>query len=184
MRIFVAGATGAVGRRLVPRLIGRGHSVTALTRTPAKAALLRELRAEPVDADVLDHRAIHAVIDTAHPDVIVHVAHRSRGRAGPAQVRPCICQDQPTAHHWNRQPACRRGRGVKRFVAQSYCGWPYVRSTSGRVSPSTTRSIRNRRRSSDGLSKLFAIWKTPSPRLRSRHASCCVQVASTVTGLW
>src|SRR5689334_7651501 len=72
MRIFIAGATGAIGRRLVPLLTGAGHSVTGLTRTPAKAALLRELGAAPVVADALDQGAIHAAVNAARPDVIVH----------------------------------------------------------------------------------------------------------------
>lgn len=72
MRIFVAGATGAVGRRLVPRLIGNGHSVVGLTRTPAKAGFLQELGAEPVVADALDETAIRALVAAANPDVIVH----------------------------------------------------------------------------------------------------------------
>ena len=72
MRIFVAGATGAVGRWLVPRLVGNGHSVTGLTRSPGKTGLLRELGAEPIVANALDQKAIHAAVIAARPDVIVH----------------------------------------------------------------------------------------------------------------
>ena len=67
MRIFVAGATGAVGRRLVPRLVRAGHSVTGLTHTPSKAGFVRELGAEPVVADALDERSIRAAVVAAHP---------------------------------------------------------------------------------------------------------------------
>jgi nucleoside-diphosphate-sugar epimerase len=72
MRIFVAGATGAVGRRLVRRLVRAGHSVTGLTHTPSKAGFVRELGAEPVVADALDERPIRAAVVAAHPDVIVY----------------------------------------------------------------------------------------------------------------
>jgi nucleoside-diphosphate-sugar epimerase len=72
MRVFVAGATGAVGCRLIPLLARAGHAVLGLTRTPAKQALVREFGAEPFVADALDATAIHAAIRTARPDVIVH----------------------------------------------------------------------------------------------------------------
>jgi len=54
MRIFVAGASGAIGQRLVPKLVAQGHHVVATTRTPAKADGLTMLGAEPVVVDLLD----------------------------------------------------------------------------------------------------------------------------------
>ena len=100
MRIFVAGATGAVGRRLVPRLVRAGHSITGLTHTPSKAGFVRELGAEPVVADALDERSIRAAVVAAHPDVIER-------RFGPAQVRSRLRKQQPSAHCGNR-PSARR----------------------------------------------------------------------------
>jgi 2-alkyl-3-oxoalkanoate reductase len=129
MRIFVAGATGAVGRRLVPGLIGRGHSVTGLTRTPAKAALLRELGAKPVVADALDHRAIHAAVDTAHPDVIVHELTELAGALDLRKFdRGFAKTNQLRIDGTDHLLAAARECNVRRFVAQSYCGWPYARS--------------------------------------------------------
>ena len=72
MRVFVTGATGALGRFLVPGLIAAGHQVTATTRTPAKAARLREAGAEPVVLDGLDREAVIAAVQAAAPEVIVH----------------------------------------------------------------------------------------------------------------
>src|SRR3954454_20221800 len=72
MRVFVAGATGAVGRRLVPKLIGAGHEVTASTRTSAKSEHLRALGATPVVADGLDADAMKRAVAEARPDAIVH----------------------------------------------------------------------------------------------------------------
>jgi nucleoside-diphosphate-sugar epimerase len=72
MRVFVTGATGALGRHLVPGLVGAGHQVTATTRTPAKAEALRAAGAEPVVVDGLDRDAVIAAVATAEPDVIVH----------------------------------------------------------------------------------------------------------------
>jgi 2-alkyl-3-oxoalkanoate reductase len=129
MHIFVAGATGAVGRRLVPRLIGNGHSVTGLTRTPAKAALLRELGAVPVVADALDQRAIHAAVDTAHPDVIVHELTDLTGAVDLRKFdRSFTNSNQLRTAGTDHLLAAARECGVKRFVAQSYCGWPYART--------------------------------------------------------
>ncbi len=72
MRVFVTGATGALGRHLVPALVAAGHDVTATTRTPAKTAGLREAGAEPVVLDGLNRDAVIAGVLAASPDVIVH----------------------------------------------------------------------------------------------------------------
>jgi nucleoside-diphosphate-sugar epimerase len=72
MRVFVAGATGALGRHLVPGLVAAGHQVTATTRTPGKVAQLREAGAEPVVLDGLDREAVIAAVQAAAPEVIMH----------------------------------------------------------------------------------------------------------------
>ena len=72
MRIFVAGATGALGRHLIPRLVAADHEVTATTRTPGKVAQLREAGAEPVVVDGLDREGVIAAVLAAAPEVIVH----------------------------------------------------------------------------------------------------------------
>ena len=72
MRVFVAGATGALGRHLVPGLVAAGHEVTATTRTPGKVAQLRAAGAEPVVVDGLDREAVIAAVLAAAPEVIVH----------------------------------------------------------------------------------------------------------------
>ena len=72
MRVFVTGATGALGRHLVPGLVAAGHEVTATTRTPGKVAQLREAGAEPVIVDGLDREAVITAVLGAAPEVIVH----------------------------------------------------------------------------------------------------------------
>jgi nucleoside-diphosphate-sugar epimerase len=72
MRVFVTGATGALGQHLVPALIAAGHEVTATTRTPGKAGQLREAGAEPAVVDGLDRDAVIAAVQAASPEVIVH----------------------------------------------------------------------------------------------------------------
>jgi 2-alkyl-3-oxoalkanoate reductase len=72
MRVFVTGATGALGRHLVPGLVAAGHEVTATTRKPGKVAQLREAGAEPAVVDGLDREAVIAAVRAAAPEVIVH----------------------------------------------------------------------------------------------------------------
>jgi nucleoside-diphosphate-sugar epimerase len=128
MRIFVAGATGAVGRRLVPLLVRAGHTVTGLTRTPGKAALLRELGAEPVVADALDEGAIHAAVGSAQPDVIVHELTDLKGVGDLRRFdRTFANSNRLRTRGTDYLLAAARDCGVKRFVAQSFCGWPYAR---------------------------------------------------------
>ena len=72
MRIFLAGATGVLGRRLVPLLVADGHQVTGMTRSPDKVDLLAELGADPVVCDVFDADALAAAVAEARPDVVLH----------------------------------------------------------------------------------------------------------------
>jgi nucleoside-diphosphate-sugar epimerase len=72
MRVFVAGATGVIGRQLVPRLVARGHEVFGMTRSESKRASLEELGAAPVVADALDPDQVADAVGRSKPDVIVH----------------------------------------------------------------------------------------------------------------
>jgi nucleoside-diphosphate-sugar epimerase len=72
MRIFVAGASGVIGSRLVPLLVAGGHEVAGMTRSPDKADLLRELGAEPVICDVFDAGALTSAVATFAPDIVFH----------------------------------------------------------------------------------------------------------------
>ena len=72
MRVFVAGATGAVGRRLIPQLLASDHEVVATTRTESKVDLLRRLGTEPVVVDGLDAAAVGEAVAAAEPDAIIH----------------------------------------------------------------------------------------------------------------
>jgi nucleoside-diphosphate-sugar epimerase len=128
MRVFIAGATGATGRRLVPALIARGHSVTATTRSPAKVDLLRDLGAEPVVVDGLDAAAVGAAVARAEPDAIVHqmtalsvapdLKHFDKMFATTNELRT-----KGTDH----LIAAAVASGVERLVVQSYTNWPNIR---------------------------------------------------------
>ncbi|MGO9954647.1 MAG: NAD-dependent epimerase/dehydratase family protein [Solirubrobacteraceae bacterium] len=129
MRVFVAGATGAIGRQLVPRLVAAGHEVHGMTRSGSKQALLRELGAVPVVADALDPDQLAAAVARANPDVIVHqltaiparldMRHFDRDFALTSRLRT-----QGTDHLLSAGHAI----GVRRFVAQSNGAFPYART--------------------------------------------------------
>ncbi|XIA64682.1 NAD-dependent epimerase/dehydratase family protein [Bradyrhizobium sp. TZ2] len=129
MRILVAGATGAVGLRLVPQLIAAGHSVVGTTRTAAKAETIKRMGAEAAIADGLDAPGIRAVVIAAKPDVIIDqmtdlaavtdLRHFDRAFATTNRLRT-----QGT----DFLLAAAREAGVRRFIAQSFCGWTYGRS--------------------------------------------------------
>ena len=72
MRVFVAGASGAIGRPLVPRLVAAGHEVTGMTRSEAKADAIRQAGADAAVVDVFDGEAVRAAVDAAHAEVVVH----------------------------------------------------------------------------------------------------------------
>src|SRR5215218_2289380 len=72
MKVFVAGATGALGKQLVPMLVEKGHEVTGMTRTPAKQDLVRRLGARSVIANALDPEAVAQAVAEAEPEVVIH----------------------------------------------------------------------------------------------------------------
>jgi|SRR5262245_36482338 len=129
MRVFVAGATGAVGKRLVPALVAAGHDVVGTTRSAAKADQIQSAGAEPVVVDVLDADAVHAAVADAQPEVVVHQA-TSLAAMG-TNLRKFDEYFAQTNRLWregtDRLLAAARGAGVRRLVVQSYTGWPNVR---------------------------------------------------------
>ncbi|TYK43029.1 NAD-dependent epimerase/dehydratase family protein [Actinomadura decatromicini] len=124
MRVFVTGATGALGRHLVPALIAAGHDVTATTRTPGKAAGLREAGAEPVVLDGLDRDAVIAAVSAAAPDVIVHqMTALSGGTRGFRNFdRMFAATNELRTRGTDNLLAAAERAGTRRVVAQSYAG--------------------------------------------------------------
>ena len=110
MKIFVAGATGALGRQLVPMLVERGHEVTGMTRSPVEAAALASsARGRWWRTRSTPRRSPRAVAE-AEPEVIVHQLTALSGRARHAALRPRLRPDQPSADRGHRPPARRRPR--------------------------------------------------------------------------
>jgi nucleoside-diphosphate-sugar epimerase len=129
MRIFLAGASGALGRRLVPVLTGRGHTVVGTTRSAAKADAVRSLGAEPVQLDALDRAAVMTAVTAAKPDVVVH---QLTALSGPANLRKFDRYFAETnrlrTEGTDHLLSAARAAGAHRFVAQSYTGWPNERT--------------------------------------------------------
>ena len=128
MRVFVAGATGAIGARLVPQLLERGHDVVGTSRTCAKAERLREQGAEPLVLDLLDREAVREAVVAARPDAIVHQATALAGLSDFKHFdRSFAATNRLRTEGIDALLAAAREAGVDRFVAQSFAGWPYAR---------------------------------------------------------
>ena len=128
MRIFIAGATGAVGRPLVSALIAAGHSVVGLTRTAAKAEIIEKMGAKPVVADGLDAAAIRSAIGSNQPDAVIHEMTDLSGSADLRHFdRSFARSNQLRTQGIDILLKAAKESGVKRFIAQSFCGWPYAR---------------------------------------------------------
>jgi nucleoside-diphosphate-sugar epimerase len=129
MRILVAGATGAVGRNLLPRLIAAGHRAVGTTRTEAKAPLIQQLGGEALVADGLDGGAIRRAVQSARPDAIVHEMTDLKGASDLRHFdRAFAVSNRLRTEGTDHLLAAARAAGVKRFIAQSFCGWPYARA--------------------------------------------------------
>ncbi|WP_431898385.1 NAD-dependent epimerase/dehydratase family protein [Nonomuraea sp. bgisy101] len=133
MRVFVAGGTGVVGRRLVPQLVARGHQVTATTTSAAKSGMLEQLGAEAVVMDGLDAVSVGEAVAAARPDAIVHQM---------TAISPANAGMEPDFRHMDRWfamtnrlrtegtdhlLAAAEATGVSTFVAQSYGNWNGIR---------------------------------------------------------
>jgi len=120
MRVFVAGGTGVIGRRLVPQLVDAGHQVTATTRTPGKAQQLRSLGATPAVVDALDEQAVAAAVRAAAPEVVMNQLTRLPRRYNPRRLRPWFEATSRLRVEGTRHLlAAAREVGARRFVYQS-----------------------------------------------------------------
>ena len=128
MRVFVAGATGAIGKQLVPRLVAAGHEVVGMTRSESRTAALHNLGATPVVADALDPDQVADAVAHAHPDVIVHEL-TAIGKVNPRHFdRDFALTNRLRTEGTDHLLSAGRAVGVRRFVAQSYGSWWYERT--------------------------------------------------------
>src|ERR687886_2502101 len=128
MRVFVTGASGALGSRLVPQLIDAGHEVIGTHHSPASAGLLRELGAKPVLLDLLDARAVRKAVLENEPEAIVHEATAlANAKWGRNFDKVFATTNELRTKGTDALLAAARDAGVRRFVAQSFASYRYVR---------------------------------------------------------
>ena len=129
MRVFVTGATGALGQHLVPGLVAAGHEVTATTRTPGKAGQLRAAGAAPAVVDGLDRAAVLAAVRAAAPEVIVHqMTALADMRSLRNTDRVFAATNELRTRGTDNLLAAAAEAGTRRVIAQSYTGWTNERS--------------------------------------------------------
>ncbi|MDR0344567.1 MAG: NAD(P)-dependent oxidoreductase, partial [Nocardiopsaceae bacterium] len=133
MRVFVAGGTGAVGRRLVPQLVARGHEVTATATSPAKLDLLEQLGADGVVMDGLDAESVREAVTAARPEAIAHEMTAIAGKPDMRHMdRWFATTNRLRTEGTDHLLAAAEAAGVPGFVAQSYASWNGIRQ-GGRV---------------------------------------------------
>jgi nucleoside-diphosphate-sugar epimerase len=131
MRVFVAGANGAVGKRLVPMLVARGHQVTGTTTSEMSKEAIRAMGAEPVVVDGLDAAAIGEAVARAEPDAIIHEMTALSGTPDFRHFdRWFALTNRLRTEGTEHLLAAAQASGVKRFVAQSFTGWSNAREGS------------------------------------------------------
>ena len=178
MRVYVAGATGAIGKPLIPRLISAGHTVTATTRSPAKADRLRALGAEPVVVDGLDAKAVTEAVRAAEPDAIVH---QMTALAGTPDLRRFdrwfATTNELRTKGTDNLLAAAREVGVVRFVAQGYTGWTNPRTGGPVKTERDGLDADPAKAQREAMSAIRHLEETvPSAGVRG---SCCATATST-----
>jgi nucleoside-diphosphate-sugar epimerase len=171
MRVLVAGASGAIGRWLVPALVAAGHEVTATTRKPENTAKLQAAGASPVVLDGLDATAVREAVARAEPEVVIHEMTAIPPAFGLRHFdRTFAATNELRTRGLDHLLAAAIAAGVPRMIAQSYTGWPNAR-TGGPVKteddPLDADPPAGQRRSLDAI----------------RHLEQAVTTASGITGL-
>ena len=129
MRIFVAGGTGVVGRRLVPQLLARGHHVTATTTNRGKLGLLKQLGADALVMDGLDATSVGEAVARARPDAVVHQMTAIAGQPDMKHMdRWFATTNRLRTEGTDHLLAAAEAAGVSNIVAQSYAGWNGIRT--------------------------------------------------------
>ena len=128
MRVLVAGASGAVGIRLIPILVAGGHSVTGLIRSPSKAESVRRAGATSVVVDALDPPALREAVVGAQPEVVVHEMTALANASDLRHFDRVFAQtNRLRTEGLDHLLAAAREAPAKKIIAQSYCGWPFAR---------------------------------------------------------
>jgi nucleoside-diphosphate-sugar epimerase len=201
MKIFLAGATGAIGRRLTPMLVGAGHEVTGTTRSAEKADALKEQGAQGVVVDVFDAKALHEAVVAARPEVVIHQLTDlpqvfDPARRGEALARNAKLRIEGTAN----LVAAAQAAGGRRLISQSiafiYADGPEPHAENDPLAPAdgddlnalTSRGVRSLEDATlktpgiDGIvlryGRLYGpgTWNTPNARA-PLHVDAAAQAA-------
>jgi nucleoside-diphosphate-sugar epimerase len=131
MKIFLAGATGAIGKRLLRLLVGAGHTVTGTTRHPDKMAAIRSTGATPARVDALNANEVLEAVRGAEPEVIIHQLTAIPARFNMRRFdEEFAVTNRLRSQGTDHLLAAAHAVGCRRLIAQSYTGWPYARSGS------------------------------------------------------
>jgi 2-alkyl-3-oxoalkanoate reductase len=129
MKVFLAGGSGAIGRRLIPLLVARGYEVAATTRSPEKARVLFELGATPIVADGLDREAVMTAVIRAEPEVVIH---QMTGLTDATNLRrfdeAFALTNRLRTEGTDHLLEAARAVGARRMIAQSFGNWNYERA--------------------------------------------------------
>jgi 2-alkyl-3-oxoalkanoate reductase len=129
MKVFVAGASGALGRQLIPVLVEQGHEITGMTRTQEKEDLIRGMGARPALADALDPEAVAQAVAGAEPEVVIHqLTAIDAGKLGRSIDKLFATTNRLRTEGTDHLLAAARAVGARRFIAQSFAGWPFERT--------------------------------------------------------
>ncbi|HMB92744.1 MAG TPA: NAD(P)-dependent oxidoreductase, partial [Rhodothermales bacterium] len=151
MTVFVAGATGVLGRLLIPELVAQGHCVFGMTRSPSKRDLVVHMGATPLVADALDPDAVGRAVAEASPDIIVHQLTALADTMGERRFERALAPtNRLRIEGTNNLLAAGQAVGVSKFIAQSFVGngIPFprtggpVKTETNPIDPDPPRSMR------------------------------------------
>ena len=183
MKVFVAGATGAIGTQLVPQLAAAGHDVIGMTRSPAKTDALRALGARPVVADALDPDAVARAVAATEPEVIVHQLTALKGEPGLRDLRHpdrfAAMTNRLRTEGTDHLLAAGRAVGIRRFIAQSIVAIGTYARTGGPVKTEDAPRTWICRPRGAPASTPSATSRMPRAALTGPRASCCATAPST-----
>ncbi|MGV1049668.1 MAG: NAD-dependent epimerase/dehydratase family protein [Solirubrobacterales bacterium] len=161
MRILVAGAGGALGRQLLPRLLARGHEVVGMTRSAAGGEAVEALGARAVLADALDPGQVAEAVAAHEPAAIAHELTALSGSLDPRHFdRDFELTNRLRTEATEHLLSAGRAVGVRRFVAQSFAGWPYARRggpVKGEEDPLDPGPVASMRRTLEAIQRLEAL---------------------------
>ncbi|MFI6825683.1 NAD-dependent epimerase/dehydratase family protein [Kribbella sp. NPDC050241] len=161
MKVLVAGATGGLGRSLVPQLVAAGHEVVGMIRSESKAASIKALGANVVLADGLDAAAVKAAVDTVRPEVVVHQMTALKSGINFKKFDQSFAMtNRLRIEGTDNLLSASQAAGVRRFVVQSYAGWNLQQggsATKTEADPLNPNPVAAQRQTMAGIKHLESV---------------------------